>query len=108
MGLVAASRNSTSNARSMATIQGTLRADRRTKDLVKRLKPGDVALIHHADLDATAARSLVDAKVGAVVNAAPSVSGRYPNRGPSVLLEAGVPLLDAVGDEFFEVARQAE
>src|SRR5579872_4980616 len=98
MGLMVSSRNTALNTRFMATVQGTLRADRRTKDLVKRLKPGDIALIHHADLDATAARSLVDAKVAAVVNAVRSISGRYPNQGPSVLLEAGVPLLDAVGE----------
>ncbi|HZT44269.1 MAG TPA: putative cytokinetic ring protein SteA [Chthonomonadaceae bacterium] len=75
--------------------------DRRTKNLIKRLRPGDIALIHHADLDGTAARALVDCKVAAVVNAAPSITGRYPNRGPSVLLEAGIPLLDAVGEAGF-------
>ncbi len=88
----------------MTLIHGTLRADKRTKDLVKRLKPGDIAVINHQDLDATAARSLVDRRVGAVVNAAPSISGRYPNQGPTVLLDAGVPLIDAVGVEFFEGA----
>jgi uncharacterized membrane-anchored protein len=75
--------------------------DRRTKNLTKRLRPGDIALIHHADLDTTAARALLDCKVAAVVNAAPSITGRYPNRGPSVLLEAGIPLLDNVGEEAF-------
>lgn len=92
----------------MGFVQGVLRADRRTKNLVKRLKPGDIALIHHADLDATAARSLLDCKVAAVVNAVRSISGRYPNRGPSLLLEAGVPVLDAVGDEFFAQASARE
>lgn len=76
--------------------------DRRTKNLIKRLRPGDIALIHHADLDATAARALVDCKVAAVVNAVPSITGRYPNRGPSVLLDAGIPLLDAVGEPAFD------
>src|SRR5438045_19428 len=81
--------------RAMPTVQGVLRADRRTKDLALRLKPGDVALINHPDLDATAARALVDCRVAAVVNAASSITGRYPNRGPSVLIEAGIPILDA-------------
>jgi uncharacterized membrane-anchored protein len=89
-------------------VEGTLRADRRTKDLLKRLKPGDIALIHHTDLDATAARALVDCKVSAVVNAGKSISGRYPNRGPSVLMDAGIPILDAVGDEFFDKASKQE
>lgn len=78
--------------------------DRRTKNLTRRLRPGDIALIHHADLDTIAARSLAECRVAAVVNAVSSISGRYPNRGPSVLLEAGIPLLDAVGEEAFESA----
>jgi uncharacterized membrane-anchored protein len=78
--------------------------DRRTKNLTKRLRPGDIALIHHIDLDTTAARALVDCGVVGVVNASPSISGRYPNRGPAVLLEAGIPLLDNVGEEQFERA----
>lgn len=78
--------------------------DRRTKNLTRRLRPGDIALIHHADLDTTAARALVDCKVAAVVNAAPSITGRYPNRGPEALLRAGIPLLDNVGDAGFDAA----
>lgn len=94
--------------RPMPFFQGTLRADRRTKNLLARLKPGDIAVIHHADLDATAARALADASVTAVVNAAPSITGRYPNGGPTVLLEAGIPLVDRAGDEFFERALRLE
>lgn len=92
----------------MAIVQGTLRADRRTKNLVKRLRPGDIALISHDDLDATAARALLECRVGAVINARPSISGRYPNRGPSILVDAGIPLLDAVGDVFFTEAAARE
>jgi uncharacterized membrane-anchored protein len=75
--------------------------DRRTKNLQRRLASGDIALIHHLDLDSTAARALVECRVSAVVNAARSISGRYPNRGPVVLLEAGIPLLDNIGEEAF-------
>jgi uncharacterized membrane-anchored protein len=39
-----------------------------------------------------------------VVNAARSISGRYPNAGPAVLVEAGIPLLDAAGQEVFELS----
>lgn len=92
----------------MAAIEGILRADRRTKELVKRLRPGDIALIHHADLDATGARSLADCRPAAVVNAARSITGRYPNRGPSILLDANIPLIDAVGDAFFDAAAPCE
>lgn len=75
--------------------------DRRTKKLLSRLRPGDIAFIHHTDLDAVAARALVEKRVAAVVNALPSISGRYPNRGPLLLLEASIPLLDNVGEEAF-------
>ena len=78
--------------------------DRRTKNLTKRLRPGDIALIHHVDIDTNAARSLVDCGVAAVVNASPSVSGRYPTRGAGVLLAAGIPVLDHVGEEGFAAA----
>lgn len=71
---------------------GIGRCDRRTKNLTKRLKPGDIAVIDHADLDALAARSLADAQVAAVVNAQPFISGKYPNRGPAVLAAAHLPL----------------
>jgi uncharacterized membrane-anchored protein len=90
------------------TVVGPLRTDIRTKNLVKRLRPGDIALISHPDLDATAARALVECRVGAVVNASPSITGRYPNRGPEVLMEAGIPLLDSVGEEFFLRAADLE
>lgn len=80
---------------------GSARLDRRTKSLVRRLQPGDIAIIDHLDLDRVAAEELVRARVGAVVNAAPSISGRYPNLGPEILVHAGVPLLDDVGVAVF-------
>ncbi len=72
-------------------LSGPARADRRTKALIKRLKPGDIAVIDHADLDGLAARALAEAHVGAVINAQPFISGKYPNRGPSALAAASVP-----------------
>jgi uncharacterized membrane-anchored protein len=80
---------------------GTARLDRRTKNLTKRLRPGDIAVIDHVDIDRVSADALVGCKVAAVVNAAPSISGRYPNLGPEILLAAGIPLLDDVGREVF-------
>lgn len=87
-----------------ALCTGRVVKDRRTKNLTKRLRPGDIALIHHADLDTTAARALIDCGVTAVVNAAPFITGRYPNRGPLLLQEANIPLLDNIGDAAFEQA----
>ncbi|WP_249933058.1 putative cytokinetic ring protein SteA [Blastococcus sp. CCUG 61487] len=80
---------------------GTARLDRRTKNLTKRLRPGDIAVIDHVDIDRVSADALVACKVAGVVNAAPSISGRYPNLGPEILVKAGIPLLDGVGREVF-------
>jgi uncharacterized membrane-anchored protein len=89
-------------------VVGAARLDRRTKRLTKRLHPGDIAIIDHVDLDRIGAEGLVAARVAAVVNAAPSISGRYPNLGPEILLTAGIPLLDAVDGEVFAAVREGE
>lgn len=81
---------------------GPARADRRTKNLIPRLQRGDIAVIDHDDLDRVAAEGLLAAGVAAVVNAAPSITGRYPNYGPLLIVDAGVPLLDEVGSEVLD------
>ncbi|HEX7106919.1 MAG TPA: hypothetical protein VF218_13210, partial [Acidothermaceae bacterium] len=78
-------------------ICGVARVDVKTKNLTKRLRPGEIAVIDHVDLDRVAAETLVDRGAAAVVNAAASISGRYPNLGPEILVAAGVPLVDDVG-----------
>ncbi|WP_107706275.1 putative cytokinetic ring protein SteA [Nocardioides allogilvus] len=80
-------------------IQGTARVDRRTSHLIARLRPGDIAIVDHQDMDRATAQALVDAGVAAVLNASPMISGRYPNLGPDVLIQAGVPVLDTFGAE---------
>lgn len=87
---------------------GPVRLDRRTKRLVGRLRPGDIAVIDHVDLDRVAADSLVALGVAAVLNAKPSISGRYPNLGPEVLVQAGIPLIDDLGETLFESVREGE
>ena len=82
-----------------AGVAGVARVDQRTKTLVRRLNPGDIAVIDHADLDRVSADELRACRVAAVVNAAKSITGRYPNLGPRLLIEAGIPLLDDVGRE---------
>ena len=83
-------------------ISATVRLDRRTKNLTKRLQSGDIAIIDHADLDRVSAETLVGCGVAAVVNASLSISGRYPNLGPQLLVQAGIPLVDDVGSDVFE------
>jgi uncharacterized membrane-anchored protein len=87
---------------------GPVRLDKRTKNLVKRLKPGDVAVIDHLDIDRVSSDTLVEKRPVAVVNAAQSMSGRYPNAGPGILVDAGIPLLDAVGPAVFGLQEGAE
>jgi uncharacterized membrane-anchored protein len=82
-------------------IAGTVRVDRRTSALVRRLRPGDIAVIDHLDLDRANAEALLDRGVVAVVNASPFISGRYPNLGPELLARSGVVLLDNVGFDVF-------
>ena len=79
--------------------RGSARVGTRTKDLARRIRRGEIAVIDHRDLDRVAADSLVAAGVAAVVNASESISGRYPNGGPERLAAAGVPLLDAAGPQ---------
>ncbi|HEY0400156.1 MAG TPA: putative cytokinetic ring protein SteA [Acidimicrobiia bacterium] len=87
---------------------GPARADRRTKDLVKRLCPGDIAVIDHADIDRVAAENLIRAAPSAVVNAATSFTGRYPHVGPLLIAEAGIPLIDDVGPEILDLVEEGE
>src|SRR5215813_700328 len=89
-------------------ITGIARLDRRTKRLAGRLRPGDIAVIDHVDLDRVAADSLVAVGVAAVLNAKPSVSGRYPNLGPEVLIQAGIPLIDDLGEGLFQQLREGD
>ncbi|MCK4260973.1 MAG: hypothetical protein KAX49_18505 [Halanaerobiales bacterium] len=88
--------------------RGVVKLDSKTKNLVKRLKQGDIAVIKHKDLDEVAARSLARTGVKVVINATSSISGRYPNLGPSVLNEAGVLLIDKVGENIFEKLHEGD
>ena len=87
---------------------GLARVDLRTKRLVQRAQSGDIAVIDHEDLDRVSADALIAAGIGAVVNAARSISGRYPNLGPLRLIEAGIPLVDAVGPLLLKKVRDGD
>lgn len=80
-------------------ISGTIRSDTRTKDLTRRLSAGEIAVIDHEDLDQVSAYALVGCRPAAVVNAAASTSGAYPNLGPQILIEAGIPVIDRAGPQ---------
>lgn len=89
-------------------IQGIAIKDRRTKNLVKRLKPGQIAVIHHEDVDRVSAEALVDAGARAVINAESFCTGTYPNQGPGILLHAGIYLLEDIGEQGFERIKEGK
>src|SRR5215470_19850976 len=80
-------------------IVAVARVDMKTKNIARRLNPGEIAIIDHADLDRVSAEELIRRRVAAVVNASVSITGRYPNLGPKLLLEAGIPVVDGVGPD---------
>jgi uncharacterized membrane-anchored protein len=82
-------------------VAGVARVDRRADALLPRLRRGDIAVLDQVDLDRATADALVAAEVAGVVNASPCISGRYPTLGPEILLNAGLPVLDAVGADVF-------
>jgi uncharacterized membrane-anchored protein len=93
---------------SLVEFTGAARLDRRTKRLVHRLGEGDVAIVDHADLDRVTAEELLDTGVRVVVNTSESLSGRFPNVGPLLLVRGGVTLIDAPGAELFDEVTEGE
>ena len=87
---------------------GTAKLDRRTKNLVHRLGPDDVAVIDHTDLDRVSAEELLESGVRVVLNVAPSQSGRFPNPGPLLLVRGGVRLIDVPGAALFDELSEGE
>src|ERR1700753_1953205 len=87
---------------------GIARVDRRTKNLTKRLRAGEIAVIDHQDVDRGGAEALVACRPVAVVNASASISGRYPNLGPQIIVAAGIPLIDQVGPQVMALAKDGE
>ncbi|MDF2714180.1 MAG: thiamine pyrophosphokinae catalytic protein [Paenibacillus sp.] len=95
------------SAMPISDIEGTVRSDNNTKRLLRSIRRGEIALIRHADLDEPAAEGLLLAGVKAVVNAARTMTGKFPHEGPLCLLRAGVPVLE-IGEEHFEAVRDGE
>ncbi|HST64467.1 MAG TPA: putative cytokinetic ring protein SteA [Mycobacteriales bacterium] len=86
-------------------VAGVARVDRRADALLPRLRRGDIAVLDQVDLDRATADALVAAEVAGVVNASPCISGRYPTLGPEILVNAGLPVLDAVGADVFRAVK---
>lgn len=89
-------------------MQGKVRLGKRTKELAALLRPQEIAIIAHEDLDAVGASGLIEAGAIAVVNACSSLTCRYPNLGPRLLYDHQVPLLDNVGEEIFQLVKDGD
>lgn len=89
-------------------MRGRVRLGKRTKELTPALRPGEIAVICHEDLDAVAAAGLADSGIEAVINARSSLTCRYPNLGPQLLQEQGIFLLDNVGEGIFSILRDGD
>jgi uncharacterized membrane-anchored protein len=87
---------------------GPARLGKRTKRLVKRIGVEDVAIIDHAGIDRVSGEDLVACGVKHVINVAPSVAPHYANRGPSILVDGGVHLVDMPGAPLFDVLKDGE
>ncbi len=88
-------------SRELPGVTGVARVSRRSDTLLSRVGHGDIVVIDHMDIDRKTAEALVSAGVTAVVNASPSISGRYPNLGPEILVNSGIILVDGMGDKIF-------
>jgi uncharacterized membrane-anchored protein len=93
---------------SFVEFSGVARLDRRTKRLVKRLGPDDIAIIDHRDIDRASAEELLESRVRVIFNVSPSVTGRFPNVGPLSLVRGGIRLIDCPGAELFEDVKEGE
>ncbi|QYE97466.1 putative cytokinetic ring protein SteA [Paraclostridium sordellii] len=82
-------------------VEAPIKVDRKTKRLAKRLTGGEIAVINHKDIDEVAANSLVEGKIKLVINASQSISGRYPNKGPGILVDKNILIVDNIGEGLF-------
>ncbi|MFS1512238.1 putative cytokinetic ring protein SteA [Chengkuizengella sp. SCS-71B] len=81
-------------------LQGTVQVDKITKHLLMTIKPKQIAVIKHQNIDEIAARDIVRSKVKVVINADETMTGSYPTKGPLILLNAGIPILEIAKDFF--------
>ncbi|MBU5311063.1 hypothetical protein KQI38_03420 [Tissierella carlieri] len=89
-------------------IKGIVKRDRKTKNLVNRLEYKDIAIISHRDLDEIAANSLADKKVSCIINTEKTISGKYPNRGPAILMEKNIPIFEVEDIEIFDSIKEGD
>lgn len=89
-------------------IKGIAKKDKVTKNLTNRLDPKDIAIISHKDLDEIAAISLVEKKISCIINTKETISGKYPNRGPAILMEKDIPIFQVEDELILDKIQEGE
>lgn len=89
-------------------LRGKVRLDKKTKNLIKRINPGEIALIDHENVDEIAGYDLAERKIKAVININSFISGKYPNTGPEILVNSGITLLDQVREDIWDEVKEGE
>lgn len=89
-------------------IKGTAKKDKVTKNLTNRLESKDIAIISHKDLDEIAAISLMERRISCIINTEETISGKYPNRGPAILMEKGIPIFEVESEEILDKVKEGE
>jgi uncharacterized membrane-anchored protein len=87
---------------------GPVRLGKRTKRLVKRLKPDDIVVIDHSEIDRVSGEDLVASGVRCVINCSRSASPRYGNQGPVIVTDAGIHLVDMPAAPLFDLLKDGE
>lgn len=84
-------------------LTGRIRVDGRLRHLTTRLEEGEIAVIDEADLNRHDAHALAAKHPLAVLNAQPSTTGRHRALGPKLLLEAGIAVIDDLGQDIMSL-----
>lgn len=77
-----------------SSVSGVVRVGHDPRTLARRLRKGDIAIIDRADLDAASAEMLADRSPACIINASPSLTGRYQARGAERLVSRNITLVD--------------
>lgn len=85
------------------SIKGIVKKDKRTKRLIYKLRPGDIALLCHEDIDEIAAEALIKSKVKCIINTEKTITGFYPNNGPLKLLKNRIPIYEIEDKSIFNI-----
>lgn len=91
-------------------IKGEIVVDVKTKRLLQRISPGQIAVIAHENVDEMAANGFIEKRVKAIINSLPTMNGHYPTLGAKIIQDAGIPIYQITPEAFslFEEGEEVE